>query len=87
MYPAGYAEVVAQHTLKKFMMLVYFLDKAKQSRLIEHNPCLFCKDSDFKVRILPIIVYLNDIYSDRRKGKETDICCKVSFDSSFLNLI
>ena len=48
---SGYAETVAQHTLKKFIILVYFLDKAKQSRLIEHNPCLFCKDSDIKVRI------------------------------------
>ena len=44
--------MVAQHTLKKFMMLVYFLDKAKLGRLIEHNPCLFCKDSEFKVRNL-----------------------------------
>ena len=43
--------MVAGHTLKKFMMLVYFLDKAKLARLIEHNPCLFCKDSEVKVRI------------------------------------
>ena len=48
-YCIGYAEVVAGYTLKKFMMLVYFLDKAKLARLIEHNPCLFCKDSEIKV--------------------------------------
>lgn len=45
----GYADAASQHTLKKFLMLVYFLDQAKQNRLIEHNPCLFCKDADMKV--------------------------------------
>lgn len=65
----GYAEMVAQHTLKKFMMLVYFLDKAKTGRLIEHNPCLFCKDSEFKVRKKIGIVYLRHVQSDQAGEK------------------
>ncbi|KAL3871776.1 hypothetical protein ACJMK2_039754 [Sinanodonta woodiana] len=48
LYRDGYSKALAQHMLKKFLMLVYFLDQSKQARLIDHNPCLFCKDSEFK---------------------------------------
>lgn len=48
LYREGYAGMTAQHTLKKFLMLVFFLDCAKAGGLIDHNPCLFCKDSDIK---------------------------------------
>ena len=47
---AGYEETLCQFTLKKFLLLVYFLDRAKLTRLIDHDPCLFCKDSEYKVR-------------------------------------
>ncbi len=40
---------MAQFTLKKFLLLVTFLDRAKLGNLIDHNPCLFCIDSQFKV--------------------------------------
>ena len=50
LYPVlGYDEAIAQHILKKFLLLVHFLDHAKTSRLIDHDPCLFCKDAEFKV--------------------------------------
>jgi len=45
----GYQEALAKFTLKKFLLLVLFLDKAKTTYLIGYNPCLFCKDSDYKV--------------------------------------
>lgn len=45
----GYPAALAQFTLKKFFLLVLFLDKAKCSRLIDYDPCLFCKDSEYKV--------------------------------------
>jgi len=45
----GYQEALAKFTLKKFLLLVLFLDKAKTAHLIGYNPCLFCKDSDYKV--------------------------------------
>ncbi|KAK7095184.1 hypothetical protein V1264_006629 [Littorina saxatilis] len=48
LYHDGYADAVAQHTMKKFLVLVYLLDCAKQSRLIAHDPCLFCKDAEIK---------------------------------------
>ncbi|RUS79093.1 hypothetical protein EGW08_013146 [Elysia chlorotica] len=48
LYKEGYAGAVARHTVKKFLLLVYFLDYAKTSRLIEHDPCLFCKDAEIK---------------------------------------
>jgi abnormal spindle-like microcephaly-associated protein len=37
---------------KKYLMLVYLLDQAKNSRLIRHDPCLFLKNSDVKVSFL-----------------------------------
>ena len=37
---------------KKYLMLVYLLDQAKNSRLIRHDPCLFLKNSDVKVGCL-----------------------------------
>ena len=46
---SGYDEAIAQHILKKFLLLVHFLDHAKTARLIDHDPCLFCKDAEFKV--------------------------------------
>ncbi|XP_061184440.1 abnormal spindle-like microcephaly-associated protein homolog [Saccostrea echinata] len=48
LYKEGYSEAIAQHFLKKFLLLVYFLDHAKCQLLIKHDPCLFCRDSDFK---------------------------------------
>lgn len=45
----GYADAIAQYLLKKLFMLIFFLDQAKSRRLIHHDPCLFCKDADFKV--------------------------------------
>ncbi|XP_070581728.1 abnormal spindle-like microcephaly-associated protein homolog [Ptychodera flava] len=48
LYRDGYEEVLARFTLKKFLLLVFFLDRAKQTKLIDHDPCLFCKDAEFK---------------------------------------
>jgi len=49
LHVAGYQDALAKFTLKKFLLLVLFLDKAKTAHLIGYNPCLFCKDSDYKV--------------------------------------
>lgn len=46
---SGHEEALSRFTLKKLLLLVCFLDRAKESRLIEHNPCLFCLDAEFKV--------------------------------------
>ena len=48
-YVEGYEIKLKQFMLKKFFNLVYFLDQAKKTRLIKHNPCLFCKDSPIKM--------------------------------------
>ena len=48
-FKPGYEESLAKFSLKKFLLLVVFLDHAKRNRLIDHDPCLFNKDSDFKV--------------------------------------
>ncbi|XP_072172217.1 abnormal spindle-like microcephaly-associated protein homolog [Diadema setosum] len=48
LFGEGYAASLAQFTLKKFLMLVFFLDRAKLTRLIDHDPCLFCKDAALK---------------------------------------
>lgn len=44
--------------LKKMMMLVYFLDCAKEQQLIRHNPCLFKTDSPYKVSNLISFILL-----------------------------
>ncbi|XP_073945127.1 microtubule assembly factor abnormal spindle [Choristoneura fumiferana] len=46
----AYMEAIKKFTLKKFFMLIFFLDQAKQKKLISHDPCLFrrnaiCKES------------------------------------------
>lgn len=48
----GHEEALSKFTLKKLLLLVCFLDCAKRSRMIDHDPCLFCKDAEFKVRDL-----------------------------------
>ena len=45
----GYGQALAQFVLKKFLYLIYFLDRAKLTRLIDHDPCLFCRDAEIKV--------------------------------------
>ncbi len=49
-YRPGFEEALKMHTLKKFLQLVFFLDKAKGFRIIKHDPCLFCKDAAIKVK-------------------------------------
>ncbi|PFX15185.1 Abnormal spindle-like microcephaly-associated protein-like [Stylophora pistillata] len=48
LYREGYVEQLGKFTLKKFLLLVLFLDRAKLTRLIDHDPCLFNKDASFK---------------------------------------
>ena len=54
-------DAMNQFLLKKFLLLVLFLDKAKQNRLIDHDPCLFCKDAQYKVCTSPILARIVDI--------------------------
>ncbi|XP_064648823.1 abnormal spindle-like microcephaly-associated protein homolog [Lineus longissimus] len=63
LFREGYEEMLAKFTLKKFLMLVFFLDQAKQRRLIDHNPCLFCKDADFKTSRDLLIQFNKDYLS------------------------
>ncbi|CAH0719484.1 unnamed protein product, partial [Brenthis ino] len=41
----AYMEAIKKFTLKKFFMLVFFLDQAKQRKIISHDPCLFCRNA------------------------------------------
>ncbi|KAK3864993.1 hypothetical protein Pcinc_029350 [Petrolisthes cinctipes] len=47
-YGAGYEDALKAFQLKKFLILVLFLDRAKTSRLIDHDPCLFNKQAEYK---------------------------------------
>ena len=47
-YRDGYQDALNRFSLKKFLELVYFLDCAKEERMIRMNPCLFCPDSQVK---------------------------------------
>ncbi|XP_066153671.1 protein abnormal spindle [Euwallacea fornicatus] len=40
-----YTTDLKKFVLKKFLVLVYFLDRAKSVKLIPHDPCLFCKNA------------------------------------------
>ncbi|XP_070688412.1 abnormal spindle-like microcephaly-associated protein [Pempheris klunzingeri] len=63
LYKDGHEEALSRFTLKKLLLLVCFLDKAKESRLIEHNPCLFCLDAEFKTTKDLLLAFSRDFLS------------------------
>lgn len=50
--------------LKKILMLIFFLDFAKEHQMIRHNPCLFKIDSPYKVSNLYIVCVSINIYNE-----------------------
>ncbi|XP_031725631.1 abnormal spindle-like microcephaly-associated protein [Anarrhichthys ocellatus] len=63
LYKDGHEEALSRFTLKKLLLLVCFLDKAKESRLIEHDPCLFCLDAEFKTSKDLLLAFARDFLS------------------------
>ncbi|KAF7703623.1 hypothetical protein HF521_022630 [Silurus meridionalis] len=63
LYRDGHEEMLSRFTLKKLLLLVCFLDKAKESRLIEHDPCLFCMDAEFKTSKDLLLAFSRDFLS------------------------
>ncbi|XP_058890747.1 abnormal spindle-like microcephaly-associated protein isoform X2 [Acipenser ruthenus] len=63
LYRDGHEEALSRFTLKKLLLLVCFLDRAKQSRIIEHDPCLFCLDSEFKTTKDLLLAFSRDFLS------------------------
>ncbi|KAL2090377.1 hypothetical protein ACEWY4_015065 [Coilia grayii] len=63
LYRDGHEESLSSFTLKKLLLLVCFLDKAKESRLIEHDPCLFCMDAEFKTSKDLLLAFSRDFLS------------------------
>nr|XP_033772299.1 abnormal spindle-like microcephaly-associated protein [Geotrypetes seraphini] len=63
LYRDGHEMALSKFTLKKILLLVFFLDHAKQSRLIDHNPCLFCKDAEFKTSKEMLLAFSRDFLS------------------------
>ncbi|XP_029002056.1 abnormal spindle-like microcephaly-associated protein isoform X2 [Betta splendens] len=63
LYRDGHEEALSRFTLKKLLLLVCFLDKAKESRLIEHDPCLFCVDAEFKTSKDLLLAFSRDFLS------------------------
>ncbi|KXJ77883.1 hypothetical protein RP20_CCG006212 [Aedes albopictus] len=45
---SSYAEHMKKFTFRMFLFLLFFLDTAKNQRLIKHNPCLFVKNAPYK---------------------------------------
>lgn len=43
-----YLEKLRKFTVKNFLFIIFFLDRAKESRLIKQNPCLFVKKAPYK---------------------------------------
>lgn len=63
LYGEGHEEALSKFTLKKLLLLVCFLDYAKLSRLIDHDPCLFCKDAEFKTSKEILLAFSRDFLS------------------------
>ncbi|XP_049321864.1 abnormal spindle-like microcephaly-associated protein [Astyanax mexicanus] len=63
LYRDGHEEALSRFTLKKLLLLVCFLDKAKESRLIEHDPCLFCMDAEYKATKDLLLAFARDFLS------------------------
>jgi len=45
----GTSKAPSQWVLKKYLLIILFLDKAKLTRLIDYDPCLFHASSSIKV--------------------------------------
>jgi abnormal spindle-like microcephaly-associated protein len=43
-----YLDKLRKFTVKNFLFLIFFLDRAKEARLIKQNPCLFMKRAPYK---------------------------------------
>ncbi|XP_037260754.1 abnormal spindle-like microcephaly-associated protein isoform X2 [Falco rusticolus] len=63
LYREGHEEALSEFTLKKLLLLVCFLDYAKRSRVIDHDPCLFCKDAEFKASKDLLLAFSRDFLS------------------------
>ncbi|NXA98591.1 ASPM protein, partial [Melanocharis versteri] len=63
LYREGHEEALSKFTLKKLLLLVCFLDCAKRSRMIDHDPCLFCKDAKFKASKDLLLAFSRDFLS------------------------
>ncbi|XP_064003211.1 LOW QUALITY PROTEIN: abnormal spindle-like microcephaly-associated protein [Pogoniulus pusillus] len=63
LYRDGHEEALSKFTLKKLLLLVCFLDRAKRCRLIDHDPCLFCKDAEFKTSKDLLLAFSRDFLS------------------------
>ena len=59
-YRDGCQDALNKFALKKFLELVFFLDLAKESKLIRHNPCLFCPDSQHKSSRELLLLFAKD---------------------------
>lgn len=59
----AYMEAIKKCTLKRFFMLVFFLDQAKQRKLISHDPCLFCRNAACKESREIIIRFTRELIS------------------------
>ncbi|XP_069169176.1 abnormal spindle-like microcephaly-associated protein homolog [Procambarus clarkii] len=62
-YRAGYDDSIKKFQLKKFLLLVFFLDRAKTLRLINHDPCLFNKNADHKTSKDILIAFAREFLS------------------------
>ncbi|NWV62496.1 ASPM protein, partial [Malurus elegans] len=63
LYREGHEDALSKFTLKKLLLLVCFLDCAKRSRMIDHDPCLFCKDAEFKASKNLLLAFSRDFLS------------------------
>ncbi|XP_006734124.1 abnormal spindle-like microcephaly-associated protein isoform X2 [Leptonychotes weddellii] len=63
LYRDGHEEALSKFTLKKLLLLVCFLDYAKISKLIDHDPCLFRKDAEFKTSKDILLAFSRDFLS------------------------
>ncbi|XP_013911202.1 PREDICTED: abnormal spindle-like microcephaly-associated protein [Thamnophis sirtalis] len=63
LYRDGHEEALSKFTLKKLLLLVCFLDRAKVSRIIEHDPCLFFKNAEFKSSKEILLAFSRDFLS------------------------
>lgn len=59
-----FVTLLNQFMLKKFLFLVYFLDYAKQHKLIGHDPCLFHKQALYKTSREILLCFSRDLLSN-----------------------
>lgn len=83
----GFQDEMKKFTLKKFLFIVFFLDCAKNRKLISHDPCLFMRSAKFKESREIAVAFARELLAGIGDVNRhlTAIGCKLTVKQTFLD--